>query len=60
LEEITMNGRSFISFWLLLTGCAVVADLHRASGQAAGWTTLFDGTNLNNFTQIGDANWKAR
>jgi Domain of Unknown Function (DUF1080) len=57
-EEIVMNRRSFISLGLLLAGCAVVACSHQASGQAAGWTTLFDGTNLNNFTQIGDANWR--
>ena len=30
-----------------------------ASGQAdAGWVTLFDGSNLNDWNQIGDANWK--
>jgi Domain of Unknown Function (DUF1080) len=51
-----MNRRTFIASGLLLVGCAVVANSHQASGQA-GWTTLFDGTNLNNFTQIGNANW---
>jgi hypothetical protein len=31
----------------------------QASGQAdAGWVTLFDGSNLDNWTAIGDANWK--
>ena len=29
-----------------------------ASGQATGWTTLFDGKTLNGFAAIGDANWK--
>jgi hypothetical protein len=52
-----MNRRSFINSGLLFVGCAAVAYSHKASGQA-GWTTLFDGTNLNNFTQIGNANWK--
>jgi len=52
-----MNRRSVITSGLLLVGCAIVAYSHQTSGQAA-WTTLFDGTNLNNFTQIGDANWK--
>ncbi|MDB5809030.1 MAG: uncharacterized protein JWN94_1152 [Betaproteobacteria bacterium] len=23
-----------------------------------GWTTLFDGTDLNNFTRLGDGNWR--
>jgi hypothetical protein len=56
-EEIKMNRRSVITSGLLVVGCAFVAYSHQTSGQAA-WTTLFDGTNLNNFTQIGDANWK--
>jgi len=51
-----MNRRSFINLSLLLAGSAIVHS-HQASGQA-GWTTLFDGQNLNNFNQIGDANWK--
>ena len=51
-----MNRRSFSTSGLLLLSCAVVANSHQASGQT-GWTTLFDGTNLNNFTQIGNANW---
>jgi hypothetical protein len=30
-----------------------------AAGQAdAGWVTLFDGTNLDQWNTIGDANWK--
>jgi hypothetical protein len=29
-----------------------------SSAQTAGWTTLFDGSGLNNFNAIGDANWK--
>lgn len=29
-----------------------------ASQAAAGWTTLFDGSNLNNFNPIGTANWR--
>mgnify|MGYP003343297257 FL=1 len=23
-----------------------------------GWITLFDGTHLNNFKRVGDANWR--
>jgi Domain of Unknown Function (DUF1080) len=53
-----MNRRSFLSLGLFLISCTVLIYSHQASGQGAGWTTLFDGTNLNNFTQIGDANWK--
>ena len=40
----------------LLTGCAQSP----LSGQAdAGWTTLFDSnSNLNQWTLVGDANWR--
>jgi hypothetical protein len=40
----------------LLTGCAQAP----LSGQAdAGWTTLFDSqSNLNQWTLVGDANWR--
>jgi hypothetical protein len=52
-----MNRRSIALSGLLLLGCAAFGPSHLASAQA-GWVTLFDGTSLNNFTQIGDANWK--
>ena len=29
-----------------------------ASAQSEGWTVLFDGKNLDNFTPVGDANWR--
>jgi hypothetical protein len=44
---------------LLLVGLAALSQLHPALGQtAAGWVTLFDGKNLDNWNQIGDANWR--
>jgi hypothetical protein len=44
---------------LLLVGLAAFSQLHPASGQtAAGWVTLFDGKNLDNWNQIGNANWR--
>ena len=53
-----MKRRSAITTALLLVGLTVCWHAQRASGQAdAGWTTLLDGTNLNNWNQIGDANW---
>ena len=36
---------------------AAVWQTPDAAGQA-GWVTLFDGKNLDNFTKIGDANWR--
>jgi len=44
---------------LLVAFTATVWHSQQASGQAdAGWVTLFDGKNLDNWNQIGDANWK--
>jgi 3-keto-disaccharide hydrolase len=54
-----MKRRSAITLALLFVGFAGLWQSHQASGQAdAGWVTLFDGTNLDNWNQIGDANWK--
>ena len=38
-------------------GLLSVAPVQDVSAQG-GWTTLFDGSNLNNFNPIGDANWE--
>jgi hypothetical protein len=44
---------------VLFVGVAAFSYSQQASGQAdAGWVVLFDGKNLDNWTQIGDANWK--
>lgn len=46
---------------LALVGAAALGYVERASGQAnqsGGWITLFDGKNLDNWTPIGDANWR--
>ena len=43
---------------LLLIGFVAFAYSQQASGQGAGWVTLFDGKNLDNWNQIGTANWK--
>ncbi len=48
-----------------LLGAGIALALLTASAQtkqaqlsAAGWTVLFNGTSLDNWTQIGNANWK--
>jgi hypothetical protein len=44
---------------MLFVGVGAFSYSQQASGQAdAGWVTLFDGKSLDNWTQIGDANWK--
>jgi hypothetical protein len=54
-----MKGLVSITVGLLFVGFTVFWTPHEANGQAAaGWTTLFDGKNLENWNQIGDANWQ--
>jgi len=54
-----MQRGSAILVGLLLITCTVSWHLHAASGQAPGeWVTLFDGTNLDHWHQIGAANWR--
>jgi hypothetical protein len=54
-----MKRWSAVSIALLVVGFAAFSSAHRTSAQAdAGWITLFDGKNLDNFNQVGDANWR--
>ena len=54
-----MKRCSAIAAALLLLGLTAFWHSQPASGQTdAGWVTLFDGSNLNDWNQIGDANWK--
>jgi hypothetical protein len=55
-EDIMMKRWSALSAALLLVGFAAFSYSHHASA-ADGWVTLFDGKNLDNFNQIGNANW---
>jgi 3-keto-disaccharide hydrolase len=42
-----------------VTGFTVFGCSSSPSGQVdAGWTTLFDGSSLDNWNQIGNANWR--
>ena len=52
-----MNRRSIVGAAVLLAGFAAFPYAHQASGQTDGWVTLFDGKNLDNFNQVGTANW---
>ena len=59
LEDITMKRWFAISLGLLFVGLTSVWHAQQASGQAnTGWVTLFDGSNLNNWEPIGNANWR--
>ena len=48
-----------ISTALLLVGLAGLPYSQQAGAQSeAGWIVLFDGKSLDNWSQIGDANWR--
>ena len=52
-----MLRRSAILAGLAAAGSALLAASLPSSAQlAAQWTTLFDGTNLDNWNRTGDAN----
>jgi hypothetical protein len=55
-----MTRRSALAMALLLAGSGILSHSPNASGQAGqtGWITLFDGSNLNNWDPIGNANWR--
>ena len=52
-----MKRWSALGAALLLVGFAALSYPHHAAA-ADGWVTLFDGKNLDNFNQIGTANWR--
>jgi len=43
---------------LLFSGLGVLGLSHEAAGQGGGMTMLSDGTNIENFAQAGNANWR--
>ena len=43
---------------LLLLGLASASFPPSALGQEVGWTTLFDGSSLDGWNVLGDANWE--
>jgi hypothetical protein len=56
-----MKRRDLLKAGLFSIGSAglALARINEAAAQAdAGWTTLFDGTSLDNWSPIGAANWK--
>ena len=46
-----------MAFGLVAVGLLIMQPLSGASAQG-GWATLFDGSNLDNFNPIGNANWE--
>ncbi len=54
-----MKHATAITLGVFLLGLVGVSHSPIASAQsAAGWTTLLDGSNMDGFTPLGDANWR--
>jgi hypothetical protein len=54
-----MKRLSVIAIGMLVIGFSLFGCSHQPSSQAEnGWITLFDGTGLENWHAIGDANWR--
>lgn len=54
-----MKRLSAITMGLLVAVLTIFGCANQPSGQTeAGWITLFDGSNLNSWTAIGNANWR--
>ena len=53
-----MYRGSAVAVGVLLAGVGVLGLSHQASGQVGTTITLSDGTNLDNFNQAGNANWR--
>ena len=54
LNRLSATTIGLLIIAVTLSGCA-----YRPLGPAEiGWTTLFDGSNLNNWTTVGNANWR--
>ena len=52
MKRISIMFAALLAMTGTLVGCA------SAPTSEAGWSTVFDGTHLNNFTRLGDANWR--
>jgi hypothetical protein len=52
-----MNRRSAILAGVVLSA-ATLTGCTSMGTRGPGWVTLLDGTNLNDWTMIGDANWR--
>src|SRR5215813_9541592 len=54
MKRLSLVAVALFGSALVVAGCSMIP------GMDGGWTTLIDGTKgLENFNQIGDANWRA-
>ena len=52
-----IQRRTIITSGLAGLGLTTIGAPLTALAQTAGWVTLFDGKNLDNWNRVGDANW---
>ena len=53
-----MHRRSAVTMGLLFAALGVLGLSDEAAGQASRMVVLTDGTSMNNFDAVGDANWR--
>ena len=54
-----MKRLSAIAMGLLVIGCTIAGCAYQPLGPAqTGWITLLDGTDMNQWNRVGDANWR--
>ena len=53
MKRITKIALGLLTLAMTLTGCMITPP-----AAEVGWITVFDGSNLNNFNRVGDANWR--
>ena len=54
-----MKKAAIFAAVMLASGAAIIGLTQTGfAAQAGGMVTLLDGTNMNNFTPVGDANWR--
>jgi len=53
-----MRRGTAVALGVLFAALSALGLPHQAAGQAGGMVTLTDGTKLDNFNKVGDANWR--
>jgi hypothetical protein len=57
-EDITMKLWSTVACALAIAVAGLAPSQPASAQDAAGWVTLLDGSNLDNWNAIGNANWR--
>lgn len=52
MKRLSLIGTALLAIGLVLSGCANYGSF------SSGWVVLFDGSNLNDWNRVGNANWR--